>query len=599
MATPHVAAVGALVWSYNRSCSAQDIRRILLASTKPLGDGCNHEYGRGLVQAKQAVEMIQTGCDAADGYGIFASTNGLNEGNLCDGFVLPPTYPDCLHGERMLQITILSGVLQTSWELTNANNMSQVALGDGYSNVPISRTVPLCFGESYTFTITDSGLNDGSGSYMLELDSEVLKPHGSQVPTGSSEATVFEVGCLSGMEMITVDILTDRYPGETTWELKETITGTIMYAGGPYSELETQHFEHMCITQGGLYDFSIFDSYGDGICCSYGNGEYVAWCGDEMMANGGQFGNSESSTFQVPTGPISEEPSMAPSKSQEPSSQPSGTPSIEPSDKPSLTPTESSQPSLTPSFEPSESSSPSDAGTPSPTVSLSPSFVPSMVPSQMPSNDPSQVPSNVPSMIPSQLPSDSPTKSLVPSVAPSGNPTHSASPSQVPSDVPSRSLAPSMMPSNAPSASPAPSGMPSISPSAIPTSSFQGLALWDACRDKECTFNVRNDETIIFTITEMSIMWPQNAGGYLPELREIKEGGTKLWKDTSTAQPTVIDSWLELQERQIGGGDTIEYKLKFEKNANLVEDVTQYAVFVTLESSQSGTTATIPVVEAP
>lgn len=64
MATPHVSAVAALVWSRFPACSAAQIRSSLNKSAIDLGDaGRDVYYGYGLVQAKAAVDRIQSmGC---------------------------------------------------------------------------------------------------------------------------------------------------------------------------------------------------------------------------------------------------------------------------------------------------------------------------------------------------------------------------------------------------------------------------------------------------------------------------------------------------------------------------------------------------------
>merc|ERR1711884_946324 len=49
----------------------------------------------------------------------------------------------------------------------------------------------------------------------------------------------------------------------------------------------------------GSYKFTITDAYGDGICCSYGNGGYSVKVDDKEVASGGQFGSSETKTFDV------------------------------------------------------------------------------------------------------------------------------------------------------------------------------------------------------------------------------------------------------------------------------------------------------------
>ena len=55
MATPHVSAVAALVWSYFPTCTAEQIRNTLDKSAMDLGDaGRDDKFGFGLVQAKKA-----------------------------------------------------------------------------------------------------------------------------------------------------------------------------------------------------------------------------------------------------------------------------------------------------------------------------------------------------------------------------------------------------------------------------------------------------------------------------------------------------------------------------------------------------------------
>jgi len=66
MATPHVAAVAALVWSYFPTCTASQIRTSLGRSAQDLGTaGRDTRYGYGLVQAKAAYDRIRSlGCGA-------------------------------------------------------------------------------------------------------------------------------------------------------------------------------------------------------------------------------------------------------------------------------------------------------------------------------------------------------------------------------------------------------------------------------------------------------------------------------------------------------------------------------------------------------
>ena len=63
MATPHVSAVAALVWSYRPTCSAEQVRNILNATAMNLGPaGRDTKFGFGLVQARAAADRIAIGC---------------------------------------------------------------------------------------------------------------------------------------------------------------------------------------------------------------------------------------------------------------------------------------------------------------------------------------------------------------------------------------------------------------------------------------------------------------------------------------------------------------------------------------------------------
>ena len=66
MATPHVSAVAALVWSYFPTCTGSQIRTSLTKSAQDLGPvGRDTKFGFGLVQAKAAHDRIRTyGCGA-------------------------------------------------------------------------------------------------------------------------------------------------------------------------------------------------------------------------------------------------------------------------------------------------------------------------------------------------------------------------------------------------------------------------------------------------------------------------------------------------------------------------------------------------------
>ena len=94
---------------------------------------------------------------------------------------------------------------------------------------------------------------------------------------------------------VVLTLTTDNYGSETSWELRSG--STVLYSGSGYSN-NTTYTETFTLADG-CYDFVISDSYGDGICCSYGNGSYSLDEGSSNLASGGSFGSSETKNFCV------------------------------------------------------------------------------------------------------------------------------------------------------------------------------------------------------------------------------------------------------------------------------------------------------------
>ena len=97
--------------------------------------------------------------------------------------------------------------------------------------------------------------------------------------------------CTDPDAIITVEILTDDFGGETTWELVEQGVGVIA-SGGPYPN-NTLITVDVPVCSTSCYNFTIFDSFGDGICCGFGIGFYNIFYEGNLVCSGGEFGDSE------------------------------------------------------------------------------------------------------------------------------------------------------------------------------------------------------------------------------------------------------------------------------------------------------------------
>jgi galactitol-specific phosphotransferase system IIB component len=135
-----------------------------------------------------------------------------------------------------------------------------------------------------------------------EVLTSVYLPNGEEdEDTSNNEGTTTFVPPVSTTQTINLEILTDDYASETTWELKDNM-GTVLYSGGSNYSNNTLYNEVFEIDPGDCYAFEIYDSYGDGICCGYGNGYYTLTDSDDLeIFSGGDFGQSETTEFNSVT----------------------------------------------------------------------------------------------------------------------------------------------------------------------------------------------------------------------------------------------------------------------------------------------------------
>jgi hypothetical protein len=101
---------------------------------------------------------------------------------------------------------------------------------------------------------------------------------------------------------LTLSIVLDNYPGETSWDVRDA-NGNVVASGSGYSGAGSTVTENFCVPDG-CFDFTIYDSYGDGICCAYGNGSYTLTSDADgsTLASGGAFTSSETTNFCVSSG---------------------------------------------------------------------------------------------------------------------------------------------------------------------------------------------------------------------------------------------------------------------------------------------------------
>jgi len=123
------------------------------------------------------------------------------------------------------------------------------------------------------------------GSEVVYIDS--FQPTPAPVPPAPQ-------GCQGSETTITIN--TDNYGSETSWQLR-TSAGLTLGGGSNYAS--NQSFTEEFCLEDGDYTFAIADSFGDGICCRWGNGSYVIEVNGQELATGGEFASNETRNFSV------------------------------------------------------------------------------------------------------------------------------------------------------------------------------------------------------------------------------------------------------------------------------------------------------------
>merc|ERR1711983_641558 len=217
MATPHVAGVAGLLWMYFPDCKNYQIRNVLAATAKDLSDsGCDNRYGHGLVQAKDAYELLAEGNCGGD-IGTDEGVGGCEQlypepncevdsdcddkdtctVNTCDNgqCMSTPNCASCGKSKIDVEITIDNYGGETTYDVKDSSG-NKVMQGSGWPSNSVNSFWKCVVAGTYTFTITDGygdGLccNYGQGGY-------VVKANDVQVASGgdfdSEETKTFQVG---------------------------------------------------------------------------------------------------------------------------------------------------------------------------------------------------------------------------------------------------------------------------------------------------------------------------------------------------------------------------------------------------------------------
>lgn len=114
---------------------------------------------------------------------------------------------------------------------------------------------------------------------------------------GNSEDYTYTVAPTAATATINLELRTDNYASETTWKLFDSNNNQVSQNGTLANATTVNTWWNLNPNE--CYRFEVYDSYGDGFCCSYGQGFYRIKSNGVIVSQGGQFGGVDKVSFMT------------------------------------------------------------------------------------------------------------------------------------------------------------------------------------------------------------------------------------------------------------------------------------------------------------
>ena len=244
------------------------------------------------------IDPLGLGLEVLDGYpgqgciNSFAVDLGIGISGAPEGVI-------CGGGEVVIEVNLTN---QGTDELTS------VVLGyaiDGGEEQTSSWTGSLEQYESTTVSLPAFEVSDGNTT----VDVYVIAVNGGDDENSFNNSVETSFTAFAGdTHDFTLELVLDDYGSETTWDLRRL--GQVIYEGGPYEDDQDGQVVTvpLCL-EDGCYILRVYDSWGDGMCCDYGEGGWtILGPQEEVIVDGGEFGEVDFELFCTDEMNVSEAP---------------------------------------------------------------------------------------------------------------------------------------------------------------------------------------------------------------------------------------------------------------------------------------------------
>lgn len=202
----------------------------------------------------------------------------------------PQEAPVDLNGSTTREIKVYTGNV-TGADRTFNINVAGTLNAAAYS-VPATVTVPGGSNEaSFTVEISDVGIDPEGDTLIFSITPSADYSVGGNLTLNVAQA------CDPEFRM---NFAFDGYASETTWELTDA-EGDVVFAGGGWTDGTATASVMRCINPG-VYTFTVFDVYGDGLTYPAEGSVTLLYGGEEVAVIPGDFGEEASVTFDTEGG---------------------------------------------------------------------------------------------------------------------------------------------------------------------------------------------------------------------------------------------------------------------------------------------------------
>ena len=118
----------------------------------------------------------------------------------------------------------------------------------------------------------------------------------NEFATSDDGSCDYPILCESGLNKVVMELQTDPYPGETSWDLI-TLQGDTLFESSVFEVADSLYLDSVCVDNNASITLSLHDSYGDGLTSGLGDGQFNFYVCGAQVFSGSSFEYLFSGTF--------------------------------------------------------------------------------------------------------------------------------------------------------------------------------------------------------------------------------------------------------------------------------------------------------------